>query len=165
MHAEYLFHVILLNRLDNPKTFGQPYVLQKDSALIIVSFVGYCARYSIEDQKMINDPRLDCTKFDPPCPIRFQSNESYKCKYMVNLKLFVYYSLIFLLKAMQFKSCIALIREVNILFRPVVLYEYITPSTIAWDIRPSRALQVIPPRKVKPQFFRYLKKICLVYTK
>ncbi|XP_065927631.1 uncharacterized protein [Magallana gigas] len=39
---------------------------------------GYCARYSIEDQKMINDPRLDCTKFDPPCPIRFQSNESYK---------------------------------------------------------------------------------------
>lgn len=131
MHAEYLFHVILLNRLDNPKTFGQPYVLQKDSALIIVSFVGYCARYSIEDQKMINDPRLDCTKFDPPCPIRFQSNESYKCKYMVNLKLFVYYSLIFLLKAMQFKSCIALIREVNILSRPVVLYEYITPSTIA----------------------------------
>lgn len=108
MYAEYLFHVILLNRLDNLKIFGQPYCksIRFDNCI----FLGYCARYSIVDQKMINDPRLDCTKFDPPCPIRFQSNESYKCKYMVNLKLFVYYSLFFLLKAMQFKSCIALIR-------------------------------------------------------
>lgn len=39
---------------------------------------GYCARFSEVHKRIINDPGLDCTKFDPPCPARFQSNESYK---------------------------------------------------------------------------------------
>ncbi|XP_034334941.2 uncharacterized protein [Magallana gigas] len=39
---------------------------------------GYCARFSERHKRIINDPGLDCTKFDSPCPTRFQSNESYK---------------------------------------------------------------------------------------
>ncbi|XP_052711593.1 uncharacterized protein LOC128185925 isoform X1 [Crassostrea angulata] len=39
---------------------------------------GYCARFSELHKRIINDPALDCAKFDPPCPTRFQSNESYK---------------------------------------------------------------------------------------
>lgn len=39
---------------------------------------GYCARFSEVNKRIINDPGLDCTKFDPPCPSRFPSNESYK---------------------------------------------------------------------------------------
>nr|XP_022344381.1 uncharacterized protein LOC111137276 [Crassostrea virginica] len=39
---------------------------------------GYCARFSIADKKIINDPGLDCSGFDPPCPSRFPSYESYK---------------------------------------------------------------------------------------
>lgn len=39
---------------------------------------GYCARFSEVDKRIINDPGLDCTKFDPPCPSRFLSNESFK---------------------------------------------------------------------------------------
>nr|XP_034335713.1 uncharacterized protein LOC105326182 [Crassostrea gigas]XP_034335714.1 uncharacterized protein LOC105326182 [Crassostrea gigas] len=38
----------------------------------------YCSRYSEIDGKFINKPDLDCTVFDPPCPNRFSSNESYK---------------------------------------------------------------------------------------
>lgn len=38
---------------------------------------GYCARFSELHKGIINDPGLDCTKFDPPCPPRFKSNESY----------------------------------------------------------------------------------------
>lgn len=44
-------------------------------------FLGYCARFSEVNKRIINDPGLDCTKFDPPCPARFPSNESYKCKW------------------------------------------------------------------------------------
>uniref|UniRef100_A0A8W8JIS8 Uncharacterized protein n=2 Tax=Magallana gigas TaxID=29159 RepID=A0A8W8JIS8_MAGGI len=40
---------------------------------------GYCARFSEVNKRIINDPGLECTKFDPPCPSRFPSNESYKC--------------------------------------------------------------------------------------
>eukprot|EP00105_Crassostrea_gigas_P013165 XP_011429395.1 PREDICTED: uncharacterized protein LOC105329733 isoform X2 [Crassostrea gigas] len=39
---------------------------------------GYCARFSEVNKRIINDPGLDCTKFDSPCPSRFPSNESYK---------------------------------------------------------------------------------------
>lgn len=39
---------------------------------------GYCARFSEVYKSIINDPGLDCTKFDPPCPSRFQSNESFR---------------------------------------------------------------------------------------
>ncbi|XP_078327240.1 uncharacterized protein LOC111126852 isoform X2 [Crassostrea virginica] len=39
---------------------------------------GYCARFSIADKRLINDPRMDCTDFVSPCPRRFPSNESYK---------------------------------------------------------------------------------------
>ena len=41
---------------------------------------GFCARFSMTDRRIINDPALDCTKFVPPCPTRFPSNESFKCK-------------------------------------------------------------------------------------
>ncbi|XP_078323632.1 uncharacterized protein LOC111102708 isoform X2 [Crassostrea virginica] len=39
---------------------------------------GFCARFSMTDRRIINDPALDCTKFVPPCPTRFPSNESFK---------------------------------------------------------------------------------------
>nr|XP_022320164.1 uncharacterized protein LOC111122631 isoform X2 [Crassostrea virginica] len=39
---------------------------------------GYCARFSISEKRLINDPRMDCTKYMLPCPRRFLSNESYK---------------------------------------------------------------------------------------
>ncbi|XP_078311957.1 uncharacterized protein LOC111137276 isoform X2 [Crassostrea virginica] len=45
---------------------------------------GYCARFSIADKKLINDPGLDCSGFDPPCPSRFPSNESYKYQMCYN---------------------------------------------------------------------------------
>ena len=41
---------------------------------------GFCALFSMTDRRIINDPALDCTKFVPPCPTRFPSNESFKCK-------------------------------------------------------------------------------------
>nr|XP_034335712.1 uncharacterized protein LOC105324383 isoform X2 [Crassostrea gigas] len=44
----------------------------------IYYLAGYCSRYSEVDGKFINKPDLDCTVFDPPCPNRFTSNESYK---------------------------------------------------------------------------------------
>nr|XP_022291268.1 uncharacterized protein LOC111102708 isoform X2 [Crassostrea virginica] len=39
---------------------------------------GFCARFSMTDRRIIDDPALDCTKFVPPCPTRFPSNESFK---------------------------------------------------------------------------------------
>nr|XP_022291577.1 uncharacterized protein LOC111102923 [Crassostrea virginica]XP_022291578.1 uncharacterized protein LOC111102923 [Crassostrea virginica]XP_022291579.1 uncharacterized protein LOC111102923 [Crassostrea virginica]XP_022291580.1 uncharacterized protein LOC111102923 [Crassostrea virginica] len=39
---------------------------------------GFCALFSMTDRRIINDPVLDCTKFVPPCPTRFPSNESFK---------------------------------------------------------------------------------------
>ncbi|XP_061169155.1 uncharacterized protein LOC133178475 [Saccostrea echinata] len=39
---------------------------------------GYCARFSTEDQRIVNEPGLDCTQFVQSCPSRFMSNESYK---------------------------------------------------------------------------------------
>ncbi|XP_062576057.1 uncharacterized protein LOC134237932 [Saccostrea cucullata] len=39
---------------------------------------GFCARFSVADGRIINDPGLDCTKFSTPCPSRFLSNESFK---------------------------------------------------------------------------------------
>lgn len=46
-------------------------------------FSGYCSRYSEIDGRFINKPDLDYTVFDPPCPNRFSSNESYKCKELI----------------------------------------------------------------------------------
>lgn len=40
--------------------------------------MGLCARFSEVNKRIINEPGLDCTAFDPPCPARFPSNESYK---------------------------------------------------------------------------------------
>nr|XP_022327467.1 uncharacterized protein LOC111126852 isoform X2 [Crassostrea virginica] len=45
---------------------------------------GYCARFSIADKRLINDPRMDCTDFVSPCPRRFPSNESYKYQMCYN---------------------------------------------------------------------------------
>ncbi|XP_065926819.1 uncharacterized protein [Magallana gigas] len=65
-------------------TFAYHCVLNKEATMLLelcapVHFMnGYCARFSEVDTRIINDPRLDCTKFDPPCPSRFPSNESYK---------------------------------------------------------------------------------------
>lgn len=59
-------------------------VLNKDTTELVelcapVWFMaGYCARFSEVNKRIINDPGLDCTKFDTPCPSRFPSNESYK---------------------------------------------------------------------------------------
>ncbi|XP_065927836.1 uncharacterized protein [Magallana gigas] len=59
-------------------------VLNKDTTELLelcapVWFMArYCARFSEVNKRIINDPGLDCTKFDPPCPSRFPSNESYK---------------------------------------------------------------------------------------
>ncbi|XP_062615546.1 uncharacterized protein LOC134277245 [Saccostrea cucullata] len=39
---------------------------------------GYCARFSIKEKRIINDPGLDCTKFVSPCPPRYNSTEAYK---------------------------------------------------------------------------------------
>ncbi|XP_078312440.1 uncharacterized protein LOC111132199 isoform X4 [Crassostrea virginica] len=39
---------------------------------------GFCARFSLADQKIVNDPGLDCTRVEPLCPTRFPSNDSYK---------------------------------------------------------------------------------------
>lgn len=64
-------------------TFVYHCVLNKQATLLLevcapVHFMsGYCARYSEEHKRIINDPGLDCTYFDPPCPTRFPSNESY----------------------------------------------------------------------------------------
>lgn len=68
----------------NSDDFTYHCVLNKEATKLLevcapVHFMnGYCARYSEFDKRIINDPRLDCTKFDPPCPSRFPSNESYK---------------------------------------------------------------------------------------
>ncbi|XP_065928320.1 uncharacterized protein [Magallana gigas] len=65
-------------------TFAYHCVLNKEATMLLelcapVLFMnGYCARFSEVDKRIINDPRLDCTKFDPPCPSRFPSNESFK---------------------------------------------------------------------------------------
>lgn len=64
-------------------TFAYHCVLNKEATMLLelcapVHFMnGYCARFSEVDKRIINDPGLDCTKFDPPCPSRFPSNESY----------------------------------------------------------------------------------------
>lgn len=39
---------------------------------------GYCTRFSLEEKRIINDPKLDCTKFSNPCPSRFSSKDAYK---------------------------------------------------------------------------------------
>nr|XP_022303309.1 uncharacterized protein LOC111110939 [Crassostrea virginica] len=39
---------------------------------------GYCARFSISFKRIVNNPDLDCTAFDTPCPSRFPSDESFK---------------------------------------------------------------------------------------
>lgn len=58
-------------------------ILNKEATLLLevcaprFFLAGYCARFSEVKKRIINDPRLDCTKFDPPCPARFPSNESY----------------------------------------------------------------------------------------
>lgn len=68
----------------NSDNFAYHCVLNKEATMLLelcapVHFMnGYCARFSEVDKRIINDPRLDCTKFDPPCPSRFPSNESYK---------------------------------------------------------------------------------------
>lgn len=65
-------------------TFVYHCVLNKQATLLLevcapVHFMsGYCARFSEEHIRIINDPGLDCTYFDPPCPTRFPSNESYR---------------------------------------------------------------------------------------
>lgn len=59
-------------------------VLNKDATMLLevcapmYYMSGYCARFSEVHKRIINDPGLDCTTFDPPCPARFQSSESYK---------------------------------------------------------------------------------------
>lgn len=64
--------------------FAYHCVLNKEATMLIevcapVHFMnGYCARFSEVDKRILNDPGLDCTKFNPPCPPRFPSNESYK---------------------------------------------------------------------------------------
>ncbi|XP_078321370.1 uncharacterized protein LOC111110939 isoform X2 [Crassostrea virginica] len=39
---------------------------------------GYCARFSLTSKRIINNPDLNCSAFDTPCPARFPSNESFK---------------------------------------------------------------------------------------
>lgn len=53
--------------------------IRQDITLYSNSFLGYCARFSEVHKRIINDPGLDCTQFEPPCPPRLQSYESYKC--------------------------------------------------------------------------------------
>lgn len=59
-------------------------VLNKDATQLLevcaprFFLMGLCARFSEVNKRIINEPGLDCTKFDPPCPARFPSNESYK---------------------------------------------------------------------------------------
>lgn len=68
----------------NPDKFVYHCVLNKQATQMLEVcaptwfLTGYCARFSEEDKGIINDPDLDCTKFDSPCPTRFLSNESYK---------------------------------------------------------------------------------------
>lgn len=68
----------------NPDKFVYHCVLNKQGTQLLEVcaptwfLTGYCARFSEEDKGIINDPDLDCTKFDSPCPTRFLSNESYK---------------------------------------------------------------------------------------
>ena len=56
---------------------------------MLLYILGYCARFSLADQKIVNDPGLDCTKFEPSCPTRFPSNDSYKCMYTLTLAVLV----------------------------------------------------------------------------
>lgn len=68
----------------NSVNFAYHCVLNKEATMLLevcapVHFMnGYCARFSEVDKRIVNDPRLDCSKFNPPCPSRFPSNESYK---------------------------------------------------------------------------------------
>ncbi|XP_062613653.1 uncharacterized protein LOC134275384 [Saccostrea cucullata] len=66
------------------ENFAYHCVLNKEATMLLevcapVWFIsGFCARYSAEDQRIVNEPGLDCTKFVRACPSRFMSNESYK---------------------------------------------------------------------------------------
>lgn len=68
----------------NPDKFVYHCVLNKQATQLLEVcaptwfLTGYCARFSEEDKQIINDPGRDCTRFDPPCPTRFLSNESFK---------------------------------------------------------------------------------------
>ncbi|XP_062613666.1 uncharacterized protein LOC134275400 [Saccostrea cucullata] len=76
-----------LQSCTDPEKFVYHCVLSKDGTKYIEVCAqswfmsGYCARFSVADGRIINDPGLDCTKFSSPCPTRFQSNESFKCNH------------------------------------------------------------------------------------
>ncbi|XP_056014105.1 uncharacterized protein LOC125676430 isoform X2 [Ostrea edulis] len=68
----------------SPEDFVYHCILNKEATKLIEVCAptwymsGYCARFSITDERIVNQPGLDCTQFNPPCPTRFLSNSSAK---------------------------------------------------------------------------------------
>lgn len=48
----------------------------------LLSFAGFCPIYDTFEHKVKDDRKIDCTKILHPCPSRFISTESYKCKFL-----------------------------------------------------------------------------------
>ncbi|XP_062574678.1 uncharacterized protein LOC134236518 [Saccostrea cucullata] len=73
-----------LQSCTDPEKFVYHCVLNKDGTKYLEVCAqfwfmsGFCARFSVADGRIINDPGLDCTAFSTPCPSRFLSNESFK---------------------------------------------------------------------------------------